>query len=69
MARFFRLVFREDGRSRESVLGRVVEKVFLARHLHLGPALWTDPDDSSGTNPFDDQVGLKSDSDAAATVM
>ncbi len=59
-------VFWEDGRSRESFFVAGIEQVFLARHLHLRPAFWADTDDSSRANAFDDQVGLKTDLDAAA---
>src|SRR6056297_2227668 len=48
------LVFGKDVRRGKTVFVAVVEKVFLTRQLHLGPALWANTDDPRGANAFDD---------------
>ena len=59
-------VFRENGRSRETVFRAIVEKIFLPWDLRLGPAVRPDFHDPSGTNGFDNLVGLKIDLNATA---
>ena len=59
-------VFRENGRCREAVLRAIVEKVFLPWDLRLGPAVRTDFYDPSGTDRFDNLVGLEIDLNATA---
>ena len=61
------LIFREDGRGREAVLGAVIEKIFFPRYLHLGPAVGSYADNSSGANGFDDKIGFELHLYAAAT--
>ena len=59
-------VFRENSRCRETVLRAIVEKVFLPWDLRLGPAVRTDFYDPSGTDRFDNLVGLEIDLNATA---
>ena len=56
----------EDVRSRESVLGTVIKKIFFPWYLHLWPSVRTNTDDSPGTNALNDEVGLELDLYAAA---
>ena len=46
---------------RETVLRAIVEEVFLPWNLRLGPAVRTDFYDPSGTDRFDNLVGLEID--------
>ena len=59
-------VFPKNIRTWKPVLGTVLEKVFFPGYLHFGPACWTDSDDSSAANAFDDQIGLDPDLNPAA---
>ena len=62
-------IFRKDSRGREAVVDTKapVAKVFFARQIDQGPVCRTNADDSAGADAFDDEVGLESNLDAAAS--
>ena len=60
------LVLWKNGMSREALCGLIASEVFLIWYLELGPAVRTDFHDSSGTDGFDNLVGLKIDLNGTA---
>ena len=66
---FLGLVFRKDGRCRESVLNpvRFVVDVFLTGYFEEWPIFGTDSYYFSGSKAFRYKVGLKTDLDATAS--
>ena len=66
MSNFLYLVFPKDGRCRETVLWAIVKKVFLPGDLRFGPTVRSDTHDPSGTDRFDNLVGLEIDLNATA---
>ena len=61
------LVLWKDIRSREMFFELIASEIFLTWYLDLGPAVRTDFHDPSGTDGFDNLVGLKIDLNATAT--
>jgi len=61
------LVLWKDVRSRETLCGLVSSKVFLTWYLDLGPASWTETNNPSGTDAFEDEICLEPNLYAAAS--
>jgi hypothetical protein len=60
-------VFGEDRRRREAFFEtRSVVQEFFTRDLDLRPVVGADPDNSAGTDSFDDQIGLETDLNSTA---
>ena len=61
------LVLWKDVRGRETLFGFVSSEVFLTWYLDLGPASWTDTNNPSRTDAFEDEVCLERNLYAAAS--
>ena len=53
------LVLWKDIRSREALCGLITSEIFLTWYLDLGPASWTETNNPSGTDAFEDEICLE----------
>ena len=63
------LVLWKDVRSRKALFGLVSSEVFLTWYLDLGPASWTETNNPSGTDAFEDEICLEPNLYAAASQL